>query len=59
MQQTQEDFEMAKKAVQDIGFSEVEVDKYEDRPGTASSVMKDKIPQEIIDRRYSELKKAI
>jgi len=57
--ETEEDFEMTKKAVQDIGFSEVEVDKYEDRLGNASSVMKDKIPQEIIDRRYSEMKKAI
>lgn len=53
----EDDFEMTKKAVQDIGFSEVEIKKYEDRPGTASSAIKDKIPQEIVDRRYRCLKK--
>jgi len=57
--ETEEDFEMTKKAVQGVGFSEVEIDKYEDRPGTSSSMMKDKIPQEIIDRRGSELRKAL
>ncbi len=57
--ETEEDFEMTEKAIQEIGFSEVEIDKYEDRPGTASSLMKDKIPQEIIDRRGSDLRKAL
>ena len=57
--ETEDDFEMTKKVVQEIGFSEVEIDKYEDRPGTSSSMMKDKIPQEIIDRRGSELRKAL
>jgi len=57
--ETEEDFEMTKKAIQEIGFSEVEIDKYEDRPGTRSSMMKDKIPQEIINRRGRELNKAM
>jgi len=57
--ETEEDFEMTKKAIQKIGFSEVEIDKYEDRPGTRSSMMKDKIPQEIINRRGRELNKAM
>ncbi len=57
--ETEEDFEMTKKAIQEVGFSEVEIDKYEDRPGTSSSMMKDKIPQEIIDKRGSELRKAL
>lgn len=57
--ETEEEFEMTKKAVQEIGFSEVEIDKYEDRPGTASSLMNDKIPQEIINRRGSYLRKAL
>ncbi len=55
--ETEEDFELTKEAVQEIGFSEVELNKYEDRPGTDSSLMEDKIPQEIIDRRGRELKK--
>lgn len=41
--ETEEEFEMTKRAVQEIGFSEIEIDKYEDRPGTVSSLMKDKI----------------
>ena len=55
--ETEEDFEMTKKVVQEIGFSEVELNKYEDRPRTASSMMQDKNSQEIIDRRYREIKK--
>ncbi len=50
--ETDEDFMETIKAVKEVGFSEVQLNKYEDRPGTASSKMKDKIPQEVIDRRY-------
>ena len=57
--ETEEDFEMTRRVIQDIGFSEVEIDKYEDRPGTASSLMKGHIPQEIIDERQSKLKKIL
>jgi tRNA A37 methylthiotransferase MiaB len=57
--ETEEEFGMTVKTFQEIGFSEVEIDKYEDRPGTVSSLMKDKIPQEIIDRRDRDLRKAL
>ncbi len=57
--ETEEDFEMTKKTCQEIGFAEVEIDKYEDRPRTRSSAMKDKIPPDIINRRGRELKKAM
>jgi threonylcarbamoyladenosine tRNA methylthiotransferase CDKAL1 len=57
--ETQDDFEMTKRACQDIGFSEVEIDKYEDRPGTRSSLMKDKVPRKIINKRGKELKRAM
>ena len=52
-----EDFMETIKAVKEVGFSEVQLNKYEDRPGTVSSMMKDKIPQEVIDRRYAEIMK--
>lgn len=55
--ETEEDFELTKEAIQEIGFSEVELNKYEDRPGTDSSMMEDKNPQKIIERRYREIKK--
>ena len=55
--ETEEDFEMTKKALKEVGFTEVEIDKYEDRPRTSSSLMKDKIPQKIINKRGSELKR--
>jgi len=57
--ETEEDFELTKKAIIEIGFSEVEIDKYEDRPGTSSSMMKDKVSQETIDKRGDELRKAL
>ena len=40
----------------EIDFSAVELNRYEDRLGTVSSRMKDKIPPEIVDRRYEEIK---
>jgi len=55
--ETDEDFMETIKAVREVGFSEVQLNKYEDRPGTASSKMEDKIPQEVIDRRYRLIKK--
>ena len=45
------------EAIKEVGFSEVQLNKYEDRPGTVSSTMKDKVPQEVIDRRYKLIKK--
>jgi tRNA A37 methylthiotransferase MiaB len=55
--ETEEDFKKTIEAVKAVEFSEVQLNKYEDRPGTVSSMMKDKIPKEIIDRRYNEIKK--
>jgi tRNA-2-methylthio-N6-dimethylallyladenosine synthase len=54
--ETEEDFMETVKAVRAVGFSEVQLNKYEDRPGTVSSKMKDKVPQEVIDRRYKLIK---
>lgn len=45
------------KIVKAVGFSEVQLNRYEDRSGTVSSMMKDKIPQEVIDSRYNKIKK--
>jgi len=53
--ETEEDFLNTLDAVQEIDFSIVELNKYTDRPGTASSKMNNKIPQEIIDRRTEEI----
>jgi MiaB/RimO family radical SAM methylthiotransferase len=55
--ETEEDFRKTVEAVQEIDFSVVELNKYSDRPGTASSRMKNKIPQEIIDRRTEEIRR--
>jgi len=55
--ETEEDFEGTKQAVQEIGFAEVELNKYEDRPGTDSSNSPDKVSQETIERRFNELRK--
>ena len=54
--ETEEDFRKTVEAVREVGFSEVQLNKYEDRPGTASSMMEDKVPQEVIDRRHEEVK---
>jgi len=54
--ETDEDFMETVKAVKAVGFSEVQLNKYEDRPGTVSSKMKDKIPQDVIDKRYKLIK---
>jgi tRNA A37 methylthiotransferase MiaB len=53
--ETREDFDMTVAAVQRINFRAVEVNKYEDRPGTLSSMMKGKLPEAVIDERIEEL----
>lgn len=55
--ETEEDFKMTVNAVREIDFTEVQLNKYEDRPGTASSKMNEKISQFVIDQRYKEIKK--
>jgi ribosomal protein S12 methylthiotransferase len=57
--ETEEDFQKTVAAVTGIDFSVVELNKYSDRPGTASSEMQDKIPQDIIDRRTEEIQKQL
>lgn len=54
--ETEEDFMKTVEAIKEIDFSEVQLNKYEDRPGTVSSTMEDKLPQELIDRRYEVIK---
>ncbi len=55
----EEDFRKTIEAVTEIDFSVVELNKYTDRPGTASSRMQDKIPQKTIDRRTEELERLL
>ena len=57
--ETDEDFIKTVEAVKEIDFSAVELNKYEDRPGTASSKMKNKIPQEVIDQRHELIRAAL
>ena len=57
--ETEEDFQKTVEAIKEIDFSVVELNKYSDRPGTASSMMQDKIPQDIIDRRTEEIRKLL
>ncbi len=57
--ETKEDFAETIRAVKDINFYEVTLNKYEDRPKTESSGFKDKVPQRIIDLRTKELSKYI
>lgn len=54
--ETEEDFQKTVKAVQEVDFSAVELNKYEDRPGTPASVMPGKIPPDVIERRYETIK---
>ena len=57
--ETEEDFQKTIKAIKEIDFSVVELNKYSDRPGTAASMMQDKISQETIDRRTEEIEKLL
>ncbi len=57
--ETEEDFQETIEAVTEIDFPVVELNKYSDRPETASSMMQDKIPQESIDRRTEEIRKLL
>ena len=50
-----DDFQDTVDAIRAVEFSEVQLNKYEDRPGTPASRILDKIPQEVIDKRYKEI----
>jgi len=54
--ETEEDFQKTVEAVRGIDFAAVELNRYEDRPGTVSSGMEDKIPIETIERRIEEIR---
>lgn len=49
--ETDDDFEATKHIIREIDFAEVAINRYEDRPNTASSFMTGKIAQDIIEQR--------
>ena len=49
--ESNEDFKATVELIKDINFAEVTINRYEDRPNTASSKMDNKIPQETIEKR--------
>jgi tRNA A37 methylthiotransferase MiaB len=53
--ETSADFEKSKQVIQDIGFHEVTLNKYEDRPNSKSSDFEHKISQSLIDKRIREI----
>lgn len=53
--ETEEDFKKSKELVRDVNFFEVTLNKYEDRPNTASCEYENKVPKKIIDKRTKEL----
>jgi len=53
--ETYEDFEMTVEAIKRIPFQAVELNPYEDRPGTASSMMANKVPATIVEERIAEI----
>ena len=54
--ETEDDFMKTVETAKELPCSEVQLNKYEDRPGTVSSKIKDKIPQDVIDKRYDYTK---
>ena len=55
--ETEEDFYKSKDLVKEVNFYEVALNKYEDRPGTASCNYEHKLSQKTINRRTNELAK--
>ncbi|MGI9318792.1 MAG: radical SAM protein [bacterium] len=53
--ETREDFKMTVEAIKHIPFEAVELNPYEDRPGTVSSMMTNKIPDEVVAKRIEEI----
>lgn len=53
--ESEEDFQASKDLIQDVAFYEVTLNKYEDRPDTASSGYTNKLPQNLIDSRTQAL----
>jgi MiaB/RimO family radical SAM methylthiotransferase len=55
--ETEDDFEQTRKLIRDLEFTDFDLYCYEDRPGTASAAMPEKIPEEIKLRRRKALYK--
>ena len=53
--ETREDFQETVEAVKRIPFQAVELNPYEDRPGTESSRMPNKIPASVVEERIAEI----
>jgi tRNA A37 methylthiotransferase MiaB len=53
--ETDDDFAATKTLISTIDFAEVSINRYEDRPQTASSMMHEKISSEIIEERAHSL----
>jgi tRNA A37 methylthiotransferase MiaB len=49
--ETREDFELTVDFIRKVRFTEVTVNRYEDRPRTLSSAMNEKVAQETIEKR--------
>ncbi len=53
--ETEEDFELLKEKVEEVGFDHLGVFKYSDEEGTPAVNLKNKISQDVIDERFEEL----
>jgi len=54
--ESEEDFRETIQAIREIDFAAVELNRYEDRPGTVSSMKENKVPPEVIERRIKEIR---
>jgi tRNA A37 methylthiotransferase MiaB len=57
--ETDEDFRKSLNLVREVKFFSVEIYPYEDRPGTTSSNLPDKVPEDVIKRRLRILEKEL
>lgn len=53
--ETEDDFQKTIDVVRELEFDAVELNRYEDRPGTVSSSMREKISSEVIESRIKEI----
>lgn len=53
--ETDEDFQNTVSAISSIGFDDLFVFKYSERPGTAAAVMHDDVPQEVKEMRHRRI----
>ena len=57
--ETEDDFKESLRLVKEVDFGVYLAFRYEDRPGTAASMLADKVPEKVIQRRYDEMRSAI